>query len=240
MWERLRPEHFGPAWDFVDAFSGRGAVGSGRKPAPAVCGNSTRGPSLPVRHGRRWVGLRAMRRLVGNGSVERVARGLFRVAEAEQIEHCTVGAVCAGVPGVIVCLLSALSVHELTTKIVWQEWIAIEQKARTRRPRGLRVRVVRFSGTALRYGVVGGTWPASPAASRSAATPCAPRSRRRSATAGRRSRVGGRRRCWRATTTTTRPPPAGNAGAGCAGRSGPTSRGRIASSSKAARSGAVS
>ena len=57
---------------------------------------------------------RALRRLVEDGAVERVTRGLYRVAEAEPTEHYTLAAVCARVPGAIVCLLSALSVHELT------------------------------------------------------------------------------------------------------------------------------
>ena len=58
---------------------------------------------------------RALRRLVDDGSVERVARGLYRVADAEPTEHYTLAAVCARVPGAIVCLLSALSVHGLGT-----------------------------------------------------------------------------------------------------------------------------
>ena len=105
---------------------------------------------------------RALRRLVEDGAVERVTRGLYRVAEAEPTEHYTLAAVCARVPGAIVCLLSALSVHELTTQVAWQEWIAIPHKARTPRLHGLPVRVVRFSGAALRYGVVNTTFEGVP------------------------------------------------------------------------------
>ena len=105
---------------------------------------------------------RTLRRLVDDGSVERVARGLYRVADAEVTEHYTLAAVCARVPDAIVCLLSALSVHELTTQLPWQEWIAIPHKARTPRLPGLPVRVVRFSGTALRYGVVNTTFEGVP------------------------------------------------------------------------------
>ena len=105
---------------------------------------------------------RALRRLVEDGAVERVTRGLYRVAEVEPTEHYTLAAVCARVPGAIVCLLSALSVHELTTQVAWQEWIAIPHKARTPRLPGLPVRVVRFSGAALRYGVVNTTFEGVP------------------------------------------------------------------------------
>ena len=98
-------------------------------------------------------GSRALRRLVDDGSVERVGRGLYRLAEAELTEHYTLAAVCARVPDSIVCLLSALSVHGLGTQLPRQEWIAIPHKARTPRFPDLPVRVVRFSGASLRYGI---------------------------------------------------------------------------------------
>ena len=106
---------------------------------------------------------RALRRLVDEGSVERVARGLYRVADAEPTEHYTLAAVCARVPGAIVCLLSALSVHGLGTQLPWQEWIAIPHKARTPRLPDLPVRVVRFSGASLRYGVESAVFEGVPA-----------------------------------------------------------------------------
>ena len=110
----------------------------------------------------RGVDSRALRRLVHEGTVERLGRGLYRRADAEITEHHTLAAVCARVPGAIVCLLSALSIHELTTQLPWQEWIAIPHKARTPRVSGLPVRVVRFSGAALRYGVVNTTYEGVP------------------------------------------------------------------------------
>ena len=82
-----------------------------------------------------------------------MARGLYRRTDAEITEHYTRAAVCARVPGAIVCLLSALSVHDLGTQLPWQVWIAIPHKARMPRVPELPVRVVRFSGASLRYGV---------------------------------------------------------------------------------------
>ena len=108
------------------------------------------------------VGSRALRRLVDNGSVERVTRGLYRVADAEVTEHHTRAAVCARVPSAVVCLLTALSVHELGTQLPHQVWIAIPHKARTPRLSGLPVRVVRFSGASRRYGVVDTTFEGVP------------------------------------------------------------------------------
>ena len=108
------------------------------------------------------IGSRALRRLVDDGTVERVARGLYRVADAELTEHHTRAAVCARVPSAVVCLLTALSVHELGTQLPREVWIAIPHKARTPRLPELPVRVVRFSGAALRYGVVDKTFEGVP------------------------------------------------------------------------------
>ena len=99
------------------------------------------------------LGSRSLQRLVDDGAVERVARGLYRVAGAEPTEHYTEAAVCARVPGAIVCLLTALSVHELGTQLPRQVWIAIPHKARTPHVPELPIQVVRFSGVSLQYGV---------------------------------------------------------------------------------------
>lgn len=99
------------------------------------------------------VGSRALRHLVDEGRVEHVLRGLYRLADAEPTEHYTLAAVCARVPEAIVCLLSALSVHELSTQLPREVWIAIPHKGRAPRAPELPVKVVRFSGASLRYGI---------------------------------------------------------------------------------------
>ena len=96
---------------------------------------------------------RALQTLVDAGSVERVARGLYRVADAEPTEHYTHAAVCARVPDAIICLLTALRIHDLGTQLPHKVWIAIPHKARTPHVPELPIRVVRFSGASLRYGV---------------------------------------------------------------------------------------
>ncbi len=95
-----------------------------------------------------------LRSLVRGGTVERVARGLYRFADAEPTEHYSLAAVCARVPDSIVCLLSALRVHEIGTRVPAEVWLAIPHKARPPRIRGTKIRLVRFSGAAWRYGVV--------------------------------------------------------------------------------------
>ena len=114
---------------------------------------------------------RGLRRLVDDGSVERVARGLYRLADAEPTEHYSLAAVCTRVPRAIICLLSALSVHGLGTQLPREVWIAIPHKARTPRLPELPVKVVRFSGASLRYGVGSAAFEGVPARITSPAAP---------------------------------------------------------------------
>lgn len=56
-------------------------------------------------------------------------------------------------PQAIVCLLSALRLHELTTQSPFEVWLAIPNKARVPKRGYPRLRIVRFSGAALTEGV---------------------------------------------------------------------------------------
>ena len=94
-----------------------------------------------------------LRQLEAQEAVERVGWGLYRLADAEPTERYSIASVCARVPNSIVCLLSALQVHEIGTQLPRQVWIAIPHKARPPRLGGTGVRLVRFSAAAWRYGV---------------------------------------------------------------------------------------
>ena len=94
-----------------------------------------------------------LRRLEAAGEVERVARGLYRLADAEPTERYSLAAVCARVPSSVVCLLSALEVHEIGSRAPLEVWLAIPHKARPPRVSGVRVRLLRFSGAAWAHGV---------------------------------------------------------------------------------------
>ena len=106
---------------------------------------------------------RSLQRLVDDGTVLRVARGLYRSMETEPNEHYSVGAVCARVPDGIVCLLTALNVHELGTQLPRRVWIGIPHKARAPSAPELPIRLVRFSRASLRYGIVNATFDGVPA-----------------------------------------------------------------------------
>jgi len=92
-------------------------------------------------------------RLCQKGLVERVGRGLYRLARAETSEYITLAEAAKLVPNGVVCLLSALSFHGLTTQIPHEVWMAIDVKARRPKVAGVPLRIVRFSGKALAAGV---------------------------------------------------------------------------------------
>src|SRR5690606_12755497 len=60
---------------------------------------------------------------------------------------------CRRVPRGAVCLLSALQFHGLTTPAPFEVWMAIDESARQPRGDSPSLRIVRFSGAALTYGV---------------------------------------------------------------------------------------
>lgn len=95
----------------------------------------------------------ALTRLQRRGRIRRIAKGLYVAADAELSEHHSLAEACARIPGGIVCLLSALRFHRLTTQSPHEVWIAIDVKARKPRVVDLPLRMIRFSGDALTYGV---------------------------------------------------------------------------------------
>ena len=95
----------------------------------------------------------ALTRLQRRGRIKRIAKGLYVAAGAELSEHHSLAETCARIPGGIVCLLSALRFHRLTTQSPHEVWIAIDVKARKPKVGDLPLRIVRFSGDALTHGV---------------------------------------------------------------------------------------
>ncbi len=91
--------------------------------------------------------------LVKAGRIERIARGLYRWRSSRPDESFTLAAAAKAVPGGIICLLSALRHHDIGTQLPRDVWMAIGTKAWRPRVRGLPIRIVRFSGPMLRYGV---------------------------------------------------------------------------------------
>lgn len=95
----------------------------------------------------------ALTRLVQAGKLERVARGLYGLPGAMISEHRSLAEVSARVPKGVVCLLSALRVHEIGTQAPFEVWLAIPQHMVAPRLDQPAIRVVRMSDQALTSGV---------------------------------------------------------------------------------------
>lgn len=93
-------------------------------------------------------------RLVREGRLERIGRGLYSSADHPPSEHRTLVEVCRKIPRAVVCLSSALRFHELTTENPFEVWIALKPGSWSPRMEYPPVRVVRFSEPALTFGVV--------------------------------------------------------------------------------------
>jgi predicted transcriptional regulator of viral defense system len=92
-------------------------------------------------------------RLVAEGKLERVARGLYRRPEQSVTEHHALAVAATAVPGGVVCLLSALQFHRIGTALPSDVWMAIDRRARRPMLRHPPLRVVYYSGAALSEGV---------------------------------------------------------------------------------------
>lgn len=100
------------------------------------------------------VSFRQLQRFVAEGTVEKLGSGVYRLSEVEPNEFETIAMVATAAPEAIVCLLSALRIHEIGTQSPHQVWLAVDRKARVPRRLPAKVRIVRFSGPMLTYGVV--------------------------------------------------------------------------------------
>jgi predicted transcriptional regulator of viral defense system len=94
-----------------------------------------------------------LRRLLNEGVLERPSRGLYVLADAEPGEQQSLAEACKRVPHGVVCLLSALRFHHLTTQAPFEVWLAIGKKARFPKVDYPPLRIVRFSDAALKSGV---------------------------------------------------------------------------------------
>jgi predicted transcriptional regulator of viral defense system len=94
-----------------------------------------------------------IRRLEAEGLLERRARGLYVPTSVERSEHEMLALASRRVPHGVICLLSALRFHDLTTQNPSKIWLAIDRKARTPKEPELPLQIVRFSGEALSEGI---------------------------------------------------------------------------------------
>jgi predicted transcriptional regulator of viral defense system len=91
--------------------------------------------------------------LVASGIIQREGRGLYTASTHDATEKHSLALACKRIPKGVVCLLSALVFHGLTTQNPWEVWMAIDFKAHKPILDNPPLRIVRFSGDALSLGV---------------------------------------------------------------------------------------
>jgi predicted transcriptional regulator of viral defense system len=92
-------------------------------------------------------------RLHRAGKLQRIGRGLYVLPGTNVSEHRSLAEACKRIPNGVICLLSALRFHELTTQSPLEVWLAIGEKAWRPRVEYPPLRIVRFASAALSAGV---------------------------------------------------------------------------------------
>jgi len=95
----------------------------------------------------------AFTRLVREGALQRVGRGLYALPSRYVSVHGTLAEVASKYPQSVICLISALQTHQLTTQVPSEVWLGIPNKAHAPKLEYPPLRLVRLSEPALTQGV---------------------------------------------------------------------------------------
>jgi predicted transcriptional regulator of viral defense system len=94
-----------------------------------------------------------LKRMLDEGLLEQVDRGLYRLADGAATELGSLAEAAKRIPHAIICLLSALQVHELTSELPNAVWVLIDRHARVPKVSYPKLEVIRASGLARTLGV---------------------------------------------------------------------------------------
>nr|WP_315478797.1 type IV toxin-antitoxin system AbiEi family antitoxin domain-containing protein [uncultured Rhodoferax sp.] len=92
-------------------------------------------------------------RLHQAGKLQRVARGLYRLPDADLTEHHTLIEVCQRLPKAVLCLLSALQFHDIGTQMPHEVWVALPEASPTPSLGYPTLRITRLRGEAYAAGI---------------------------------------------------------------------------------------
>ena len=92
-------------------------------------------------------------RLHSQGKLSRTGRGIYTLPDAAVTERHTYAEVAKRVPEAVLCLLSALAFHEITTQSPASVWIALGKGARKPAIVSPSLRVVRLTEPSLSEGI---------------------------------------------------------------------------------------
>lgn len=95
----------------------------------------------------------ALSRLIFQKRIIRLQRGLYTLAESVPVANHEMAQTSKAVPQGVVCLVSALAFHELTTTLPGKLWLAIGSKDRRPKLSHPPLQVVRFPPSLLKRGI---------------------------------------------------------------------------------------
>jgi predicted transcriptional regulator of viral defense system len=87
------------------------------------------------------------------GTIERLAQGVYRLTDGPVLSNPDLAIVAAKVPKGVLCLVSALSYHEITNEIPHQIYLALPRGAEPPRLDYPPLRIFWFSGFAFKEGI---------------------------------------------------------------------------------------
>ena len=90
--------------------------------------------------------------LAKRGELRKIGRGLYASPLRKETEESGLAEIATKHPRSVVCLLSALSLHGLTTQAPHEVWLAVGSKERAPKMDYPPIRVVRFGGDTLTEG----------------------------------------------------------------------------------------
>ena len=96
---------------------------------------------------------RVLSRMAARGDLHRVGRGLYTGVKASPSAHQSVIEVTKHAPKAVVCLLSALEIHEVGVQAPFEVWIALPVGTHAPKGTGASIRVTRLSGAAFSEGI---------------------------------------------------------------------------------------
>ena len=97
---------------------------------------------------------RTLYALRDNGTLEQISRGLYRLADLPPVGDPDLALVAGRIPQGVVCLISALAIHDLTTQIPHEIHLAISRSARYPVCDEVPLAVYRFSKASFTAGVI--------------------------------------------------------------------------------------
>jgi predicted transcriptional regulator of viral defense system len=91
--------------------------------------------------------------MLDEGKIERLSRGLYKLSRTLPLAHPDLVTAVLRIPEGVICLISALSFHELTTQIPHEVYVAVPFNARWPKIDYPPVRAFRFAQTVYAEGI---------------------------------------------------------------------------------------